>query len=93
MKLGGFGCLKVILLMPRARSCGGPSSCLTTVNIFYGALIACRKTDLKYITAYSSSPLRAGDLRPLDLTRPLPGRRRADVRPWLMTALFFALIG
>ena len=55
MKLGGYGCLKMMYLMPEgARQWGTFFMVLTTINIFYGALIAIQKTDLKYITAYSS---------------------------------------
>jgi NADH-quinone oxidoreductase subunit M len=96
MKLGGFGCLKVMWLMPEgARMWGTFFLALTTVNIFYGALIACRKTDLKYITAYSSVShcgLVIFGLSTLNLT----GFQGAVVQMFahgLMTALFFALIG
>ncbi len=96
MKLGGFGCLKVMWLMPEgARMWGTFFLALTTVNIFYGALIACRKTDLKYITAYSSVShcgLVIFGLSTLSLT----GFQGAVVQMFahgLMTALFFALIG
>ena len=96
MKLGGFGCLKVMFLMPEgAKMWATFFLALTTVNIFYGALIACRKTDLKYITAYSSVShcgLVIFGLSTLSLT----GFQGAVVQMFahgLMTALFFALIG
>jgi NADH-quinone oxidoreductase subunit M len=96
MKLGGFGCLKVIWLMPEgAKMWGTFFLALTTVNIFYGALIACRKTDLKYITAYSSVShcgLVVFGLSALNLTT-FQGAVVQMFAHGLMTALFFALIG
>jgi NADH-quinone oxidoreductase subunit M len=68
---------------------------LTTVNIFYGALIACRKTDLKYITAYSSVShcgLVVFGLSTLNFTA-FQGAVVQMFAHGLMTALFFALIG
>jgi NADH-quinone oxidoreductase subunit M len=96
MKLGGFGCLKVIFLMPEgAKMWGTFFLALTTVNIFYGALIACRKTDLKYITAYSSVShcgLVVFGLSALNLTA-FQGAVVQMFAHGLMTALFFSLIG
>jgi NADH-quinone oxidoreductase subunit M len=96
MKLGGFGCLKTMYLMPEgARMWGTFFLALTTVNIFYGALIACRKTDLKYITAYSSVShcgLVIFGLSTLNVTA-FQGAVVQMFAHGLMTALFFALIG
>jgi NADH-quinone oxidoreductase subunit M len=96
MKLGGFGCLKVIWLMPEgAKMWGTFFLALTTVNIFYGALVACKKTDLKYITAYSSVShcgLVVFGLSALNLTT-FQGAVVQMFAHGLMTALFFALIG
>lgn len=96
MKLGAYGCLKVIYMMPEgAKMWGTFFMVLTTVNIFYGALIAIQKTDLKYITAYSSVShcgLVLFGLATLNLT----AYQGAVVQMYahgLMTALFFALVG
>jgi len=96
MKLGGYGCLKVIWLMPEgAKMWGTFFLALTTVNIFYGALVACKKTDLKYITAYSSVShcgLVIFGLSTLNQTG-FQGAVFQMFAHGLMTALFFALIG
>jgi NADH-quinone oxidoreductase subunit M len=96
MKLGGYGCLKVMYLMPRgAHAWGTFFMALTTINIFYGALIAVQKTDLKYITAYSSVShcgLVLFGLSTLNLTA-MQGAAVQMYAHGLMTALFFALVG
>ncbi len=96
MKLGGYGCLKMIYLMPEgALMWGSFFMALTTVNIFYGALVAIRKTDLKYITAYSSVShcgLVLFGLGTLNVTA-CQGAVVQMFAHGLMTALFFALIG
>lgn len=96
MKLGGYGCLKMVYLMPQgALKWGAFFMALTTVNIFYGALVALRKTDLKYITAYSSVShcgLVLFGLGSLQLTA-YQGAVVQMFAHGLMTALFFALIG
>jgi NADH-quinone oxidoreductase subunit M len=96
MKLGGYGCLKVIYLMPQGAMMWGTFfMALTTVNIFYGSLIAIRKTDLKYITAYSSVShcgLVIFGLGALNVTA-FQGAVVQMFAHGLMTALFFALIG
>jgi NADH-quinone oxidoreductase subunit M len=96
MKLGGYGCLKLIYLMPQgAMQWGTFFMALTTVNIFYGALVAVKKTDLKYITAYSSVShcgLVLFGLGTLNGTA-FQGAVVQMFAHGLMTALFFALIG
>jgi len=96
MKLGGFGCLKLIYLMPHGALMWGTFfMALTTVNIFYGALVATQKTDLKYITAYSSVShcgLVLFGLGALNQTA-FQGAVVQMFAHGLMTALFFALIG
>lgn len=96
MKLGGYGCLKVIYLMPEgARMWATFFMVLATVNIFYGALIAIQKTDLKYITAYSSVShcgLVLFGLSTLNVTA-FQGAVVQMYAHGLMTALFFALVG
>jgi NADH-quinone oxidoreductase subunit M len=96
MKLGGYGCLKMMYLMPEgAKAWGTFFMVLTTVNIFYGALIAVQKTDLKYITAYSSVShcgLVLFGLSTLNMTA-MQGACVQMFAHGLMTALFFALVG
>jgi len=96
MKLGGYGCLKTIYLMPEgAKVWGTFFMVLTTINIFYGALIAIQKTDLKYITAYSSVShcgLVLFGLATLNATA-FQGAVVQMYAHGLMTALFFALVG
>jgi NADH-quinone oxidoreductase subunit M len=96
MKLGGYGCLKVIYLMPHgAHQWSTFFMVLATVNIFYGALIAIQKTDLKYITAYSSVShcgLVLFGFGTLNLTA-FQGAGVQMYAHGLMTALYFALVG
>lgn len=96
MKLGGYGCLKMMYLMPEgAKAWGTFFMVLTTINIFYGALIAIKKTDLKYITAYSSVShcgLVLFGLGTLNVTA-MQGACVQMYAHGLMTALFFALVG
>lgn len=96
MKLGGYGCFKLVYLMPEgALAWASFFMALTTVNILYGSLIAIRKTDLKYITAYSSVShcgLVLFGLCALNLTA-MQGAAVQMFAHGLMTALFFALIG
>lgn len=96
MKLGGYGCLKMIYLMPQGAIMWGTFfMVLTTINIFYGALIAVQKTDLKYITAYSSVShcgLVLFGLSTLNFTA-FQGSVVQMYAHGLMTALFFALVG
>jgi len=96
MKLGGYGCLKTIYMMPEgARMWGTFFMVLTTVNILYGAFIAIQKTDLKYITAYSSVSHCGLVLFGLASLNPI-AFQGATIQMYahgLMTALFFALVG
>ena len=96
MKLGGYGCLKMMYLMPEgAKMWATFFMVLTTINIFYGALIAIQKTDLKYITAYSSVShcgLVLFGLSTLNFTA-MQGATVQMYAHGLMTALFFGLVG
>lgn len=96
MKLGGYGCLKTIYLMPAGAIMWGTFfMALTTVNILYGSFVAMRKTDLKYVTAYSSVShcgLVIFGLGALNATA-FQGAAVQMFAHGLMTALFFALIG
>jgi NADH-quinone oxidoreductase subunit M len=96
MKLGAYGCLKTIYMMPEgAHMWGTFFMVLTTVNIFYGAMIAIQKTDLKYITAYSSVSHCGLILFGLSTLNPtaFQGAAVQMYAHGLMTALFFALVG
>ena len=97
MKLGGYGCLRVaVLLMPDAASeYSGIIILLSTIAIIYGAFATMMQTDLKYINAYSSVShcgfvlLGIGMLTHTSIT----GAVMQMVSHGLMTALFFAAIG
>lgn len=96
MKLGAYGCLKTIYMMPEGAHLWATFfMVLTTVNIFYGAFIAIQKTDLKYITAYSSVSHCGLVLFGLTTLNPI-AFQGATIQMYahgLMTALFFALVG
>jgi NADH-quinone oxidoreductase subunit M len=96
MKLGGYGCLLSMYLMPKgAIMWSGLFLVLTTINLFYGSLIAVKKTDLKYITAYSSVSHCGLILFGLGTLNSVAfkGAVFQMYAHGLMTALFFALIG
>ncbi|HOW66809.1 MAG TPA: NADH-quinone oxidoreductase subunit M [Candidatus Paceibacterota bacterium] len=96
MKLGGYGCLKTVYLMPEGALFWSTFFlALTTINIFYGALVATQKTDLKYITAYSSVSHCGLVLFGLATLNPIAcqGAMVQMYAHGLMTALFFALVG
>ncbi len=56
MKLGAYGCLRVAVgLLPKAREDWAPwVAVFAVVNIVYGALVALRQKDFKYVIGYSS---------------------------------------
>jgi NADH-quinone oxidoreductase subunit M len=56
MKLGAFGILRVAMtLLPYgAQYWAGPFAILATVNIVYGAFVAMRQTDFKFVIGFSS---------------------------------------
>lgn len=97
MKLGGYGCIRVaLLLMPEAaHEYSAIIIILSTIAIIYGAFATMMQTDLKYINAYSSIShcgfvlLGIGMLTPTAIT----GAVMQMVSHGLMTALFFAAIG
>lgn len=97
MKLGGYGCLRVAMfVLPEgARECLPYFLIPITINVAYGAFIAVRQTDLKYITAYSSVShlgLVLMGLAVMTYTG-LKGSALQMVSHGLLTALFFCLIG
>ena len=97
MKLGGYGCLRVaVMLMPQAAEYYSTSIIiLASIAILYGAFATMMQTDLKYINAYSSVShcgfvlLGIGMLTKTAVT----GAVMQMVSHGLMTALFFACIG
>ncbi len=56
MKLGAYGCLRVAIgLLPLGAKVWAPwVAALAVVNIVYGALVALRQTDFKFVIGYSS---------------------------------------
>jgi NADH-quinone oxidoreductase subunit M len=96
MKLGGYGCLRIALLMPNgAQEYAWIIIILATIAIIYGAFATMMQTDLKYINAYSSIShcgfviLGIGMLNKTSIN----GAVIQMVSHGLMTALFFAAIG
>ena len=96
MKLGGYGCLRMIALMPEAAREYSPYIIvLATIAIVYGAFTTMMQKDLKYINAYSSIShcgfilLGIGMLTKTAVT----GAVMQMISHGLMTALFFAAIG
>ncbi len=97
MKLGGYGCLRVAMfILPEgARECLPYFLIPITINVAYGAFVAVRQTDLKFITAYSSVShlgLVLMGLAVMSYTG-LKGSALQMVSHGLLTALFFCLIG
>ncbi len=97
MKLGGYGCLRVAMfILPEgAREILPWLLIPITINVAYGALVAVRQTDLKYITAYSSVShlgLVLMGLAVMTYTG-LKGSALQMISHGLLTALFFCLIG
>jgi NADH-quinone oxidoreductase subunit M len=96
MKLGGYGCLRISLLMPNgAQEYAWIIILLATIAIIYGAFATMMQTDLKYINAYSSIShcgfviLGIGMMNKTSIN----GAVIQMVSHGLMTALFFAAIG
>ena len=97
MKLGGYGCLRVaVLLMPEgAREYSPVIILLATIAIVYGAFATMMQKDLKYMNAYSSISHCGFILLGIGmLTRTaIAGAVMQMISHGLMTALFFAAIG
>ncbi len=97
MKLGGYGCLRVAMyLLPEGCREWMPFFLvLATVNVVYGAFVAIRQTDLKYITAYSSVSHCGLVLFGLACMTyvGIKGAALQMISHGLLTALFFCLIG
>ena len=97
MKLGAFGVIRVgMLMLPEGALAWAPIvGFVAVVNIVYGALIAMRQRDLKYIVAYSSVS-HMGVVMLGAATMTIDGWNGAVfqmVAHGVMTGLFFALVG
>jgi NADH-quinone oxidoreductase subunit M len=96
MKLGGYGCLRMVLLMPEAAREYSPYIIgLATIAIVYGAFATMMQKDLKYINAYSSISHCGFILLGIGMLTEtaMRGAVLQMISHGLMTALFFAAIG
>jgi NADH-quinone oxidoreductase subunit M len=97
MKLGAFGILRVALpLLPAgAKAWAGVFAVLATVNIVYGALVALRQNDFKFVIGFSSVSHMGIVLLGLNILT-LDGLNGAVFQMFahgIMTALFFSAVG
>ncbi len=97
MKLGAFGILRVAIgILPAGAAYWAPTAAaLATTGILYGAFVAWRQTDLKYVIGFSSVSHMGIVLLGL-ATLSADGARGAVLQMFahgLMTALFFSVIG
>ena len=96
MKLGGYGCLRMVVLMPEAAREYSPYIVgLATIAIVYGAFATMMQKDLKYINAYSSISHCGFILLGIGMLTEtaMRGAVLQMISHGLMTALFFAAIG
>jgi len=96
MKLGGYGCIRMALLMPEAARAYSPYIVtLAVIAIVYGALATMMQKDLKYINAYSSISHCGFILLGIGMltSTAIRGAVLQMISHGLMTALFFAAIG
>lgn len=97
MKLGAYGILRIAVdLFPEgARAWALATACLALCNIVYGAMVATRQRDLKYIIGYSSVSHMGIVLLGISTLSEL-GVNGAVYQMFshgIMTALFFACVG
>jgi NADH-quinone oxidoreductase subunit M len=97
MKLGAFAALRVgVQLMPEGAKVHLPWIIfLTLINVVYGALIAMRQRDFKYVIGFSSVS-HMGLVSMGFATMNLTGMTGAGLQMFshgVMTALFFACVG
>jgi len=97
MKLGAYGILRVAMtLFPQgAEDWAALFGALATVNIVYGAFVAMRQTDFKYVIGFSSVSHMGIVLLGLN-TMAVDGVNGAVFQMFahgVMTALFFSAIG
>ncbi len=97
MKLGGYGIFRVAMfVMPEgAHYWAEFFMVLAVIGVFYGALIAVKQKDLKYINAYSSVSHLGLVLLALLMMNEIAwkGAMLQSLSHGFITALFFALIG
>ena len=102
MKLGSFGVLSVgIRILPEGAVYWGPTfAVLAAVGIIYGAFVAMRQTDFKFVIGFSSVSHMGIVLLGLNLA--VLGQAGADAlngaifqmfAHGIMTALFFSIVG
>lgn len=97
MKLGAFGILRIAMtILPEgAVAWALPFAILAAVNIVYGAFVAMRQTDFKYVIGFSSVSHMGIVLLGLN-TLTLDGINGAVFQMFahgIMTALFFSAVG
>jgi NADH-quinone oxidoreductase subunit M len=97
MKLGAFGILRIAMtILPEgAQAWALPFAILATVNIVYGAFVAMRQTDFKYVIGFSSVSHMGIVLLGLN-TLTIDGVNGAAFQMFahgVMTALFFSAVG
>ncbi len=97
MKLGAYGILRIaVYLFPEgARAWALPTATLALCNIVYGAMVATRQRDLKYIIGYSSVSHMGIVLLGISTFSEM-GVNGAVYQMFshgVMTALFFACVG
>ncbi len=97
MKLGAFGILRIAMtILPEGAADWAPVFAgLATVNIVYGAFVAMRQTDFKYVIGFSSVSHMGIVLLGLN-TLTIDGINGAVFQMFahgVMTALFFSAVG
>ena len=97
MKLGAFGILRVAMpLLPEgAEAWAYPFAVLATANIVYGALVALRQDDFKFVIGFSSVSHMGIVLLGLNVmtANGLNGAVFQMFAHGIMTALFFSAVG
>jgi len=97
MKLGAFGILRIAMpLLPEgAETWAGLFAVLATVNIVYGAFVALRQDDFKFVIGFSSVSHMGIVLLGLNLLTVdgLNGAMFQMFAHGVMTALFFSAVG
>ena len=97
MKLGAYGILRIAMtLLPEgAREWMWPFAILATVNVVYGAFVAMRQNDFKFVIGFSSVSHMGIVLLGLNTLTPdgINGAVFQMFAHGVMTALFFSSVG